>query len=47
MDGGGSIGHSEVPSLEGGGGVTGFLFIFIVYINTSYFRSLLAIYDKQ
>ena len=34
-----SIGQNEVPSPEGGGGVTGILVSF--YINTNYFRSLL------
>ena len=34
-----SIGRNEVPSPEGGGGVTGILVSF--YINTNYFRSLL------
>ena len=29
MDGGGSIGQNEVPSPEGGGGVTGISFIYI------------------
>ena len=29
MDGGGSIGQSEVPSPEGGGGVTGIEFSFL------------------